>query len=88
MLESGGILGKAIFKCRKLDFYGDAGDIYFEQPSINVIESGLWQASANGDGNLPRITKIETISRSSDASDAIRFTYQRQAPVQEESKVA
>ena len=30
MIDSGGIAGKAIFKCRKLDFYGDVGDIYFE----------------------------------------------------------
>ena len=30
ILETGGIQGKAIFKCRKLDFFGDAGDIYFE----------------------------------------------------------
>ena len=71
MLESGGILGKAIFKCRKLDFYGDAGDIYFEQPSITLVESGLWSGSAA----IPRITKIETVSESSEFIDAIRFSY-------------
>ena len=68
-------------KCRKLDFYGDAGDFYFEQPSISVVESGLWQrvcSKDNNAGSLPRITRIETISRSSDAIDAIRFTYTRQ----------
>ena len=85
ILKTGGITqSEKILKCRKLDYYGDAGDFYFEQPSINVIESGLWQASANSEGNLPRITRIETISRSSDAIDAIRFTYSKQAPAPEE----
>lgn len=30
----GGVCEKAMFQCRKLDYFGDAGDIYFEQPSI------------------------------------------------------
>ena len=43
ILKTGGLhTDNVILKCRKLDFYGDAGDFYFEQPSINVIESGLW----------------------------------------------
>ena len=86
ILRTGGLRSETtLLKCRKLDFYGDAGDFYFEQPSINLIESGLWQA---GNGNLPRITRIETISRSSDAIDAIRFTYSRQVAGQEESKTS
>lgn len=77
-------MGHPILKCRKLDYYGDAGDFYFEQPNISVIESGLWHA-VNGN-SLPRITRIETISRSIDAIDAIRFTYSRLTSTAEESK--
>jgi hypothetical protein len=39
------------FKCRKLDFFGALGDIYFEQPSLTLIESGLWCNS--NERNLP-----------------------------------
>jgi hypothetical protein len=28
--ELGGVCEKAMFKCRKLEYFGDAGDIYFE----------------------------------------------------------
>ncbi len=73
MLDAGGIPGKAIFKCRKLDYYGDAGDIYFEQPSIPLVESGLWSGSAA----IPRITKIEMVSEASEFIDAIRFSYKK-----------
>lgn len=69
--ELGGVCEKAMFKCRKLDFFGDAGDIYFEQPSIQLIESGLW----SGASFLPRMSKIEIVSRNEKFIDAIRFTY-------------
>ena len=71
MLETGGILGKAIFKCRKLDYFGDAGDIYFEQPSIALVESGLWSGSAA----IPRMVKIEVGSESGEFIDAIRLSF-------------
>ena len=67
----GGVCEKARFKCRKLEFFGDAGDYYFEQPSIKLIESGLW----SGASFLPRMSKIEIVSRSDTYIDAIRFTY-------------
>lgn len=69
--ELGGVCEKAIFKCRKMEYFGDAGDIYFEQPSITLIESGLW----SGASFLPRMSKIEIISRNEKFIDAIRFTY-------------
>jgi len=86
MNKTGGLRGEPVLKCRKLDYYGDAGDYYFEQPSMSVIESGLWHAS--GSSALPRITRIETVSRSSEFIDAIRFTYSRQAATGEESKTS
>ena len=69
--ELGGVCEKAMFKCRKLEYFGDAGDIYFEQPSIKLIESGLW----SGASFLPRMSKIEIISRNEKYIDSIRFTY-------------
>jgi hypothetical protein len=71
ILSLGGVCEKARFRCRKMDYFGDAGDVYFEQPSIKLIECGLW----SGSSFIPRMSKIETISRSLSSIDAIRFTY-------------
>ena len=72
ILSTGGILGKAVFKCRKIDFFGDCGDVYFEQPSINLIESGLWSEKTL----RPRLFRVEIVSTAPENKiDAIRFTY-------------
>ena len=46
LLDTKTIKGKAFMKCRKLDLFGDAGEITFEQPSIKQVESGLWKGNA------------------------------------------
>jgi len=45
ILQTGGISERQKMECRKLPFFGDAGDTYFEQPSINLILSGLWSCA-------------------------------------------
>jgi hypothetical protein len=64
-------------QCRKLHYFGDVGEIYFEQPSINLIQSGLWSCSHL----RTKLVRIETMAPSSDDPyfDAIRFTYKTES---------
>ena len=55
--QTGGLhFTKKRFKCRKLDFNGAVGDIYFEQPSMTLIESGLW--CNQNERNLPYLRQL------------------------------
>jgi hypothetical protein len=68
----GGVEGKGLLTCRKVGFWGSVGETYFEQPSMNLIQSGLWSCS----DMKPRLVRIETFSSAySDPFEAIRFFY-------------
>ena len=71
LLETKTIKRKSFFKCRKLDFYGDAGELYFEQPSIKQVESGLWK----GNAAIPVVSKIEAAFDNRGVIDAMRFSF-------------
>jgi hypothetical protein len=58
-------------ECRKLPFFGDCGETYFEQPSMNLILSGLWSCAHL----RPRLVRVETVG-DDNFFNAIRFTYQ------------
>ena len=73
-MRTGGIAERQKMECRKLPYFGDAGEIYFEQPSINLILSGLWSCAHL----KPRLVRIETIG-DDEFFDAIRFTYQTES---------
>ena len=57
---------------RKSCYFGSIGENYFEQPSINLIQSGLWSCS----DLRPRLVRVEAWSERLSASiDAIRLTF-------------
>lgn len=77
IVQTGGINDRQKMQCRKLHYFGEVGEIYFEQPSINLIQSGLWSCSHL----RTKLVRIETMAPSSDDPyfDAIRFTYKTES---------
>ncbi len=72
IVQTGGISGKSMLKCRKVGYWGTVGEIYFEQPSINLIHSGLWSCTEL----QPKLIRVETFAEKyGEPVDAIRLTF-------------